>query len=473
MVTQAEEVRLHDAGRRQNLAVFAQSALGLLNPGTDILWNWHLDAICHALGRVMRGETRRLIITLPPRSLKSGLVSVSFPAFLLGHRPSAKIMVLSSSADLAGTFARQSRALMKSEFYCGLFPQTLIGQERDAAADFQTTRRGSRTAVSLGGTLTGRGADVIIVDDLMNADDVHSDVKRTNALQWFDNTVPTRLNDKRGGAMIIVQQRLHVDDLVGHVLAKSGDWAILNLPAIADEEEQIPIGRNRFHLRKPGDILHPEREGREELDRLKIDMGSINFSAQYQQNPIPPDGGVFRKAWIRRYGPEEFPEEDYEIIQSWDIGLSEKATSDYSVGTIWFVKDDRYYLIDLVRERLNYPDLKRTVIKNFRDYPTATLLIEDVGTGTSLIQDLEVEGIDAIPWRPKADKVVRAMSVSAVMEAGRIRFPQSEPYVDDLEQELLAFPKGKHDDQVDSLVQAIAWREERQRHAVQLLIGHY
>lgn len=345
-----DDHRLFQAALRQQFSIFARKTFSFLNPVASLAWNWHLEAICYALDRVRLGEVKRLIITLPPRSLKSTISSVALPAYLLGHNPSAKLICLSYASDLSFDFARKCRALMNSQFYRDLFPGTVISAERDSVADFVTTQRGHRISTSVGGTLTGRGGDVIIVDDFHKPDEALSDARRNTALQWFDNTLYSRLDDKNTGAIVIVMQRLHLFDLVGHVLEK-GDWTVLNLPAIAEDDQLIPIGAGQFHDRRAGDLLHPEREGQPVLDELRRSLGSNAFSAQYQQRPVPLDGAIFRRSTFRSY--RSLPNSQLtRTVQSWDTAQSGTPNADYSVCTTWKVYGQNFYLVDLLRKRL-------------------------------------------------------------------------------------------------------------------------
>jgi predicted phage terminase large subunit-like protein len=463
------EARLFQAALRTDMAVFAQRAFRDLNPARKLVWSWHLDAICHALEKVRTGETKRLVINVPPRSLKSTLGSVIFPAFVLGQDPTARIVCVSYSADLAKDFARSCRTLMRFQWYRNLFPDTEISQDQEAALDFKTTRRGHRIATSVHGTLTGRGGDIVIVDDLMKPDDAHSPARRASTLQWFDNTIYTRLDDQRSGAIVIIMQRLHVDDLTAHVL-KNGGWEVLRLPAIADGMEEIPISDRRKHRRLPGEPLDPVLAPLDLLNRLRTEISSAAFAAQYQQDPVPQDGAVFRTSWFRYYEDQELPF-DGDEFESWDIGMTATTTSDYSVGTRWIFHGNKYYLTDVVRRRMLYPDLKRLIVEHQRRSPMP-LLIEYAGSGIPLIQDLEGEHVNAIPIRPAKDKVVRAMQATSVFEAGRVLLPKSERFTSDFRDELLAFPNASHDDQVDSAIQAINWREDKNRGPI-ILTGRY
>src|SRR5436305_9730554 len=202
---------------RNDFCTFAERSFLELNPATDFARNWHIDVIAHELERCRLGETRRLIINLPPRSLKSHCASIAFPAWLMAHNPSAQIICASYAQDLADKHAIDCRALMNSDFYRQIFP-TRLSPDKRAVADFLTTARGSRKATSVGGVLTGRGADFIIIDDPLQPDKALSDTRRNNVNDWYDNTLCSRLNHKLTGCIILIMQRLHEDDLVGHVL---------------------------------------------------------------------------------------------------------------------------------------------------------------------------------------------------------------------------------------------------------------
>jgi predicted phage terminase large subunit-like protein len=259
-------------------------------------------------------------------------------------------------------------------------------------------------------------------------------------------------------------QRLHVGDLAGHFLEQGG-CEHLNLPAIAEVEQTIEIGGGRYHVRKVGDLLHPERESKETLNIIKAGMGSATFAAQYQQSPVPPGGNMVNWEWFRWYDPDQLEVEN--VVISWDTAMKPTDFADYSVGTVWWVQGDFYYLLDVIRERLSFPDLKRKVIKvyeRWKRYGKPDLLIEDTGSGASLLQELRDCKIPAIAIRPGGDKVMRMDAQTAKIEAGAVHLPLNAPWLDDLRSELLAFPHGHHDDQVDSISQALNWMSSRPRY---------
>ena len=250
---------LIDAISRVDLYSFVQRIFPIVSAGSPFLPNWHVEAITYALTRVMRGEIKRLIITVPPRSLKVICASVAFPAFVLGHDPTRRIICVSYSEGLARKHANDFRAVMRSPLYQRLFPGTRISAAKDTELEVMTTARGFRYATSVGGTLTGRGGNLLILDDPLSAQDAHSERARESLKQWYANTLLSRLDNKAEDAIIVVTQRLHVDDLVGHLLEQGG-WTELSLPAIAEVEQVVPLGPERYHHRKVGELLHPERE---------------------------------------------------------------------------------------------------------------------------------------------------------------------------------------------------------------------
>jgi predicted phage terminase large subunit-like protein len=312
------------------------------------------------------------------------------------------------------------------------------------------------------------GGNYIILDDPMNPKQAVSEAQRNSVIQWFGNTLLSRLNDKSQDVIIVVMQRLHVEDLVGALLEQGG-WHHLDLPAIADAPQKVPIGRGKFHRRKVGDILHPALEPAPILAEIKARMGTMDFSAQYLQRPIPAEGNLIRRDWIKLYPalPEKKPG-DYTVI-SWDTAMKPTEISDYSVGTVWHVQGDNCYLVDLVRGRFDFTELKRAVMRLRAQWPEAHILIEDKGSGTSLIQELRREQVNTIPITPDVDKVTRLYATQPRFESGSVHFPENASWLDDLIGELLGFPEGRHDDQVDSMSQALAWIEKRKQNHVPLV----
>lgn len=447
-----------DAVLRSDLASFIGKSFATVAPGVAYHPNWHIEAIAWHLQEVLAGRVRRLIITVPPRSLKSISASVAFPAFALGHDPSQRIIAVSYSSELAIKHANDCRALMHTSWYRHMFPATRIDRRKDSEVEFVTTRRGCRLSTSVGGTLTGRGGNLILIDDPLKAADAHSESKRDAVNTWFSNTLLSRLDDKRKGAIVIVMQRVHRNDLVGHLLDRNAaEWRVLSLPAVAETEHVVRLDERRAFRRPIGHVLHAAREPLSVLEALKSDLGSDLFAAQYQQSPVPPGGAMIKRAWIRREPLEVLRATGGRLVHSWDTASKAGESNDWSVCTVWRASPDGYRLIEVVRERLEYQDLKRRARQlALRDAPDV-ILIEDTGVGSALIADLRTEGFAAVAIRPEADKITRLAVKAPLFESRRVIFPDRASWLTNLEAELFSFPHSRHDDQVDSISQALTW----------------
>jgi predicted phage terminase large subunit-like protein len=231
----------------------------------------------------------------------------------------------------------------------------------------------------------------------------------------------------------------------------------LSLPAIAEHEQKIQIGDNEYHARKVGDLFHAEREPQSVLDSLRAQLGPDTFSAQYQQNPIPAEGVMIKREWVHRYDRLPERESSVEVLQSWDTASKEGEQNDYSVCSTWLYHDNKYFLMHVLRGRYNFPALKAQAISHAKAYNAGTVLIEDDGgVGTALAKELQDAGLSAIAVKPDHDKRTRMSVQSAKFASGRVFLPREAPWLADLEAELFAFPNGRHDDQVDSISQALA-----------------
>ena len=456
---------------RSDLQSFVWKSFQTILPGTRYLPNWHVDAIVHQLMRVQAGDISRLLINQPPRSLKSICVSVAYVAWLLGRDPTRRVIVVSYANELAAELHRQFRMVIDAAWYRALFPA--MQPARDSGTELVTTAGGGRYATSIGGTLTGRGADLIIVDDPLKAEEAMSEPARKRVIDWYAGALVTRLNDKQTGPIVVVMQRLHEQDLAGHLLGQGG-WQHLDLPAIAVDDGDIPLGGGRVKVRRVDDVLHPERESKDALDRIKAEIGSLQFSAQYQQRPVPLEGNLIRRDWFRYY--DQLPQASgRRIVQSWDIAMMTGDTNDYSVCTTWHIIKEDYYLVDVFRARLQYPDLRRKVAGLAAQHGAGTILIENAGPGMALLQDL-CRDLPRGMARPIGQKVHgskpdRMVAQSAKIEAGHIYLPRKAEWLDTFLLELLAFPYGRHDDQVDSVSQFLKWAAQRGYFDTSMLVG--
>jgi predicted phage terminase large subunit-like protein len=452
---------------RTDLTAFTERAFATVSPGDHYEPNWHIEAMTEALRKVLAGEVRRLLITVPPRHLKSITTAVAFPAWVLGLDPTMKFLVASYGGDLATKHARDFRMVVDSAWYRRLFPRTVAKPKRNVESEFETADNGSRRAVSLGGAITGLGADIVIVDDLMKAGDAGSAVERQRVKDFYEQTLFSRLNNKRTGAIIAIQQRLHEDDLAAYLMEK-GEFSHLNLRAIAEEDETLDLGYGRTRRRRAGEALFEAREPLPVLADIRVAIGPSAFGAQYQQNPTPPDGNLVRWSNVQFY--DEAPERDqlHYVVQSWDVAVTATPQSDFSVCTSWGYFEKAWLLLDLYRVRMEYPDLLGAARVHRRKWKPDLVLVEKAGAGRPFFDEFRRDQFKATPerdappwrtigWQPKTDKVTRMAGQTVKLESGLIKFPRTAPFMADLKSEILAFPNGRYDDQVDSICQFADW----------------
>lgn len=473
---------------RTDFKSFVTKVFGEVAPGSKYLNNWHIDVICDAIMDMYEGGNNRLIINMPPRYMKSLICSIALPAWILGHNPKAQILCVSYNDELADKFAISCRDVMQSDWYRELFPMTRLHQSRQSVNDFATTRGGGRMATSIGGTLTGRGADWIIIDDPQKAVDASSESGRTKLNEWYGSTLYSRLNDKATGKILLVMQRLHQDDLSGHLLDAGNQFKVIKLPVIATEDESWIVknrisGKTRVITRAKGELLHSERENMDVVMGIKNSMGEYAFVAQYQQDPCPPEGGIIKESWLKYYtmaqGEAIDPIKYCRIFLSWDTANKTGPQNAYSACCVILMTREnnkyKYYLLDVIRGKWEMPELIKQVQRLYDTWKydkggqyLVRLLIEDMASGTQLIQMLSAQRdhrgyrFAIEPIKPNTDKVSRLIGASAYIENGTLLFPQDpQPWWPEFKKELLGFPNSKYKDQVDALTQCI-------NHAIQL-----
>jgi predicted phage terminase large subunit-like protein len=439
---------------------FVEYVFGVLRPGTPFKRNWHIDAMAHKVSQVASGELKRLIINVPPRHLKSIIASVALPAWYLGHNPSERVVCVSYSAELAKTHSNDFRRVVTDPLYQAVFPKMRV--ERETDAEIQTTLRGRRYATSIGGTLTGRGGNLTIIDDPLKPGDAISEVSRQRVIEWWSSTMVTRPDDKQAARTVVVMQRIHVEDLAGHLLENEAGFEVLSLPSVAQSTTTYDLGGGRTHTREKGDLLHPAHEPAEVLRKLQKSMGSMLFSAQYQQAPEPAGGKIIKRKMLQYYS-EIVRQPTDRIVMSWDVALSEQETGDYSVGVVLLNRGELYYVLDVIRGKLPFDKLKEKIIEVKQRYGrAASLVIEESPISHGLIQSLREKRINVVDVKPDRDKLSRLISQIDLFEGGSVLLPKDAPWLDAFVAELLSFP-GRHDDQVDALTQGLAWRREAWR----------
>ncbi|MDQ2802733.1 MAG: phage terminase large subunit [Pseudomonadota bacterium] len=462
IVSQSQVV---DALAKERLLPFLMMVFAHLNPNQPPLQrSWYLRAMCYWLERVERGELLRSMIWLQPRALKSITVAVAFPCWILGRDPSKEIMVATYGGALSGQHADHRRSVLKSEFYRRLFPNTKIAPGGDRQDEIITTMHGRCLSISVGGRVTGSGADFLILDDIMKADEAHSEAVRAAMKNWIDSAATQRLNPLGVGAIISIQQRLHEDDLPAYLRDKQ--YACLCLPAIAQRDMVIDIGPGLTHLFRRNDVLCPELVSREQLEQKRLESGQQVFSAQYLQEPVALEGNLVRLEHFRRFECEIPRHQLDKVFISWDTATSSLPTADWSVGTVWGYTAGRLFLLEIYRRRVDYPDLKRAVIALHRKWRADRVLMEDANAGTGLIQEFRRSGpFKLIRCRPVLGKEQRLIAQTGQIEEGRVFLPAELDGLDIMLSELRAFPHGTHDDIVDSLSQMLEYWMDHWKYA--------
>lgn len=434
---------------------FMRESFSIINPGVTLNHNWHIDMICQYLQHVTEGNIKRLIINIPPRSLKSTIISICWPAWILGRSPNKRVLCASYGQKLADKLSIETRHLMNSWLFKEIFPKAKITKDQNTKNKFMLSKRGFRFATSVGGMMTGEGGDILILDDPHNALDVNSDKKRQKTITWFQQTFATRLDNKKNGAIVIVMQRLHKNDLTGFLTEKQKkEWHVLSIPAIATENIKYNF-KSIEYVYKKDEILHKDREGLEEIERLKKDLGSFNFSAQYLQNPISAKGGMIKQSWIQYYKTPISTSIYDTVTLSWDTAIKSGDNNSFTVCTVWGKSSGNFYLLDVFRDKLEYPALKRKMLEMSKKWNPDKILIEDKSSGQALLQDLKVGDytMPLVPVKVTKDKFTRFASVSPLFEYHRILIDKDARWREEYEKELLTFPNGTHDDQVDSTSQ--------------------
>ncbi|MGA8643879.1 phage terminase large subunit [Candidatus Binatus sp.] len=405
----------------------------------------HLRILVQVLERVQRGELDRVIICMPPRHGKSMTTSQLFPAWYLGRNPSKSIIASSYGQELASDFGRRVRNFASERLHRQIFPECVIADDSDSVHRFHTTAGRAYYAVGAGGPLTGRGADLLLIDDpIKSADDARSPVFRRSLQDWYESTAYTRLEP--AGAVVLIQTRWHEADLAGWLLREhaSEGWKVISLPAIGETNEG---------WRNEGDPLWCERFPLETLARIREAIGTASWSALYQQRPVSEEGGIFKRQWWREYAGAV---ECHRTIFSLDTAFKAGLSNDFSVVAIVSEAKDGYYIRHVSRGRWEFPELKRQAVALAEIWRPNGVLIEDAASGQSLIQALRAETrLPILPVRPMGDKVSRAHAVSPLIESGRVFVPAEASWLADFLDEMTSFPAAPHDDMVDAITQAL------------------
>jgi predicted phage terminase large subunit-like protein len=461
-----DQHRMLNAISRRDFYSFLQRAFYQVYGNETFIPQWYLEYLCEYIQSGSQKQPLRLALCLPPRHLKSFICSVCLPAWYLGNHPDAEIIVASYNDEIADKLGLDCLNLMQSDFYRQLFPNVHLDPRKCGAREFATTQGGSRLATSIGGTITGRGADVLILDDPIKPLEAVSRPARQRVHEFFRSSFLTRLNNKARGIVIVVMQRVHADDLIGQIM-RMGGWEVISLPAIAEQEEVFLLGHGRFHTRKVGDYLNPERENELTLKNLKEQMGERAFSAQYQQRPLGIEGALFDLAPFPRY--ETLPaitSLNSPVYISVDTASKTSAHNDSTAIVVAKAsgreRESKFMVCDCVLAKYDFPRLLaevQRIAQKWSKFGTPLLIIEDTALGTALIQYLRNQNFpyEIIPYTPKYSKEERAHGVLHIIQGGQVYLPHQAPWLARFLEELLNFPHGRHDDQVDALVQLISY----------------
>ncbi|MED4455917.1 phage terminase large subunit [Metabacillus fastidiosus] len=424
----------------------------------------HTELVCETLQRIADGEELSVLIEMPPRHGKSMTVTETFPSYYIGRNPHKRVIAAAYSDGLATKFGRLNRNKFGEFSY--LFGESL-SESNSATKDWGVEgKRGGMIATGIGGSITGQGADLMIIDDpIKNAEEAASPVIREKIWNEWESTLSTRLH--KGASLIVIMTRWHEDDLIGRLLKKSPrKWIRLRLPAIAEDENDL-LGRLE------GEALCPELGFDEQwATDKKVEVGSRTWASLYQQRPTPAGGAIFKREWLRYYvrTAEQkrewnlsddvliYPVHVDKMAQSWDCTFKGAETSDFVAGQVWSKKQANFFLIDQDRRRLGFPETVKAIRAMSDKYPKArSKYIEDKANGSAVIQTLEDEISGIIAVNPEGGKEARANAVSPLFEAGNVYLPHPLmcPWVEDFIEELVSFPNAAHDDMVDACTQAL------------------
>jgi predicted phage terminase large subunit-like protein len=450
---------------------FVHAAWPLIEPGRELGWNWHLDILCEYLEAVARRDETRLVINVPPRTMKSILVNVMFPVWVWLNQPSHQFLNVSSDVGLATRDSMRSRRIIESEWFQRRWGGSVtLASDQNAKQWYENTANGHRQALGILANVTGRGADTILVDDPHDAKGAQSDAERAAVLSAFDDALQSRLNDQTTGAIVIIMQRLHDQDLAGHVLAKGG-WTHVCLPM--EFEPGRVDGYDLDPRTKPGELLWPERFPAKVIARMKTDMTPYAYSGQYQQRPTPAEGGILKRAWWRSWPGDKALPACESVVICWDGAFQAKESNDFTAATVWGVffneQDQRHNAILLERynKQTDFPELRKEARELYLKHEADVVLIEPKATGKPLVQELRRAGVPAMEWQPERsgkgrelDKTARTHAASTVLWGGAVWYPTRKDgtpfaWVSEVVDQCAAFPNAAHDDLTDTC--SMAW----------------
>lgn len=469
------ELELERAVLRDSFADFVEAAWPVACPGQRYRPNTASDAIVAHLQAVADGEIRRLAVALPPGLGKSTIVSVLWPAWRWARAPGWRVICASHAHDLALRDSRRTRRLVESDWYRARFPEVSLRDDANRVDMFETVADGRRQAVGVGGSLTGHRADCAVVDDSLNAVERSSKAARERVNTWFGEALASRL-DGDYAQQVVIQQRLHSSDLIGYLQDTDPDgWEFLVLPAEHDERRACSTSVWTDPRTEPGELLAPGLLSAAKLAGLKRQLGTAGYSCQYQQSPVDEEGGVFRRGWWRFWKPDgvgargarppgtrdedavPLPRALERVVISVDAAFKDTATSDFVVALVVATRGAQRFVLEMRRGRMSYTATREVVRELAARYPGATVLIEDAANGTAVVDELNRQVGRVVAVRPSGGKESRAAAASPEVEAGSVFLPDGAGWLGDFVEEHAAFPRGRNDDIVDALSQALIY----------------
>jgi predicted phage terminase large subunit-like protein len=487
------ELLLSKVNTKHSLHEFIKQAWPAIEGGVKFIDSWHIQAIAEHLEACYRRDIKKLLINIPPRTSKSTIVSVMFPAWVWLHNPEEKFLYSSYAGSLSIEHSLKCRRLIESNWYQERFGNLYqLSRDQKAKGFFDNNKKGSRIATSVGASATGKGGNFLIVDDGNNVQDGESEVKRKATIEWLDSVWSTRLNNPKNDVQIIIQQRLHEEDITGHIIDNdlNNEWVKLILPMEYEESRKaktivLPSTDGKVWQdprEAEGELLCEQRFSLAEINQYKHRLGSYGYAGQYQQRPAPEEGGIIQKSWFKWWKHDQPPEIQF-IVQSWDTALTANEMSAYSACTTWGVFYDHNHIENLMllsswRGRVEYPELREMAKRLFFDYrdnekdhnpkfkgrQIDMCLVEAKASGDPLIQDLYKGGIKATAFNPTkyGDKIQRVRLTTPIIEGGRVWLRAQAPkydrlmaFSDDFLQEVATFPNSSSRDLVDTMTQAL------------------
>jgi predicted phage terminase large subunit-like protein len=453
---------------RQSFRRFVDFAWPILEPGNPLQPNWHIDLICEYLEAVSAGEIQRLVINVPPRYMKSLLVSVLWPCWEWYSQPSRRYIFSSYAEALSSHHSLSRRRVIRSRPYQRFAPSVRLTRDQQEKLEFHNTMGGIMAATSTGGSITGKGGNRLVIDDPHNPTQAESDAQRQQAIDFYKVTLSTRLDDPKRDAIVLVMQRLHTRDLTAVCLEQGFEH--LCLPALAPRRTTIVFPRShQTIIRELDSPLWPERQGIADLDRQRQILGTYGFAGQYQQQPVPRSGGMFQREWWQYF---DQPPRFRDVVQSWDLSFKDGEGHDYVVGLVAGRVGTHVYVLDRFKAKASFVETCQAIRRMMEKYPsTRAVLIEDAANGPAVVNALHKEIRGILPVTPEGGKHSRASAVQPQVQAGQVFLPRPRfadgqlrfeyAWVEDFIEACATFPKGEHDDDVDALTQLLVYLQKK------------